>query len=183
MSVFLALKCVETIVNSLDVKVIDIYIAVDAQIVLSWVLNNKVKTKNIYAKNRINDIAKFRDDIKNKFDLNAKFKYIPTELNPSDLITRGITFKQLTEKFMFWVHGPSFLALGVKAWPDRPLECLSSENKLLTNVVTLNSNLPQNADSDKLEIFSLERFSSLHMVLRVTCHILRAVYKMRKTNN
>ena len=177
MSVFLALKCVKSIVESLDVKVKGIYMATDAQIVLSWILNKKVKTKNIYAKNRVNDICNFLKSIQNEYELDVKFRYISTELNPSDLITRGISFKQFTENIEFWTHGPSFLTQGVEGWPVKPLNCVSHENQLLTNLNIINS--------DKLsceQLLGVDKFSSSRELFNVTAKVISATHKMRKSN-
>ena len=104
LSVFLALKCLITMLKFIPVKNIkDLFICVDAQIVLSWILSKNVKTKNIFARNRIKDIVQMSDSITKDFDLTCKFKYVPTAENSADLVTRGLSFSAFKDKFDFWV--------------------------------------------------------------------------------
>lgn len=160
MSVFLAMKCLPTILSSLCEKTVsNVLISVDAQVVLSWILSNNVKSKNVFANNRVKDIAQFRRDIKQNFSLDVTFKYVPTDLNPADLVTRGITFKEFSSKQEFWQHGPDFLKNEPVEWPTKQLGCLSEQSKLLT-CSTIVSEIPS--------IFSITRFSNLHKLLRVT---------------
>ena len=56
LAIFLALKCLKLILAGLDC-IKSIYVASDSQVALGWVLNEKVKTKNIFASNRVKDIS------------------------------------------------------------------------------------------------------------------------------
>ena len=78
------------ILSALEGKVSDIIVCLDAQVALSWILSGNVKSKNIFAKNRVNDIKLLRDDVRQNYNIECKFRYVPTELNPSDLVTRGL---------------------------------------------------------------------------------------------
>ena len=64
--------------------------AVDAQIVLSRILSENIKTKCSFTRNRLKDI---RERIGKLHDLgfDLMFKYVNTTDNPVDLITRRIT--------------------------------------------------------------------------------------------
>ena len=79
MAAFMALKCLNVILSSFDNKVKSVTIALDAQIVLTWILTNKVKVKNIAARNRIRDISTIRNDLLDKYGINCKFRYIQTD--------------------------------------------------------------------------------------------------------
>ena len=172
LSVFLAMKCLPTIINSLnDSNVTDITIGVDAQIVLSWILTGKVKTKNIFASNRVKDINKYQKDVSDKFGLNIKFKYLPSEENPADLVTRGLSFKEFQGKLKFWLHGPEFLSHKVVQWPVKNLGCLSEEHKLLAcNALVINE--PPIIDCDK--------FSDINKLYRVTSYVFKFIDGCRK---
>ena len=62
LAVFIAFKALHFVVSGYsDAIITDIYIFVDAQIVLFWLLKDNIKIKNIVAGNRVNDI----NDIKN----------------------------------------------------------------------------------------------------------------------
>ena len=58
LSVYLALKCLKNVCEVfcwLDIK--NLYVAVDAQIVLAWLLSTKANRKNIFVANRLKDIT------------------------------------------------------------------------------------------------------------------------------
>ena len=171
LSAFLAIKCLDTIIKSLNANIIDINICVDAQIVLSWILTGRVKSKNIFANNRVKEISNLRNDIKLKYNLDVKFKYIPTEDNPADLLTRGISFKDFKSKFEFWLHGPKFLSTSPFQWPIRTLGCLSEKDKLLTCNAVINHKLP---------LLPVERFSNVNKLYRVTAYVFKFIKLCRK---
>ena len=94
LEVFMAIKCLKTLLKvHAKLKIDEIIISVDAQIVLSWLMTDpcKIKTKNLFAKNRLKDILLMSQDIKNQYGLDIQFKYIPTKENPADMLTRGLT--------------------------------------------------------------------------------------------
>ncbi|XP_077869613.1 uncharacterized protein LOC144361512 [Saccoglossus kowalevskii] len=74
----------------------------DSQIVIHWIRSEK--TLPIFVANRIKEINEFPCDV----------KYCPTNENPADLITRGISAESLMKSDIWW-HGPTWLKLG--DWP------------------------------------------------------------------
>ena len=64
MAVYLGLRCLPSILSALCNRVRDVVFCVDAQIVLSWILSTYVKTKNVFAKNRVKDISDMRAEIR-----------------------------------------------------------------------------------------------------------------------
>ena len=57
LSVFLAFKCLDSILNAVTGKIDSIIICVDAQIVLPWILSSVLKVKKLFASNRVKDIS------------------------------------------------------------------------------------------------------------------------------
>ena len=84
----------------------NVYLALDAQVLLSWVLSDTIKTKNTYTANRIKHVKKLVFDIKEKYNVDVQFKYVPTSENPGDLLTRGLTLEQFKNKQELWFYGP-----------------------------------------------------------------------------
>ena len=72
-------------------------IAVDAQVVLSWLMSQQIKTKNQFAKNRLKDISMMTQEWKVKYNLDSVFKYVPTDRNPADLLTRGLSLNKFKD--------------------------------------------------------------------------------------
>ena len=64
LSVYLALKCLKNVFEvfcRLDIK--NLYVAVDAQIILAWLLSIKASQKNIFVANRLKDISLLKNEI------------------------------------------------------------------------------------------------------------------------
>ncbi|XP_002741926.1 uncharacterized protein LOC100373242 [Saccoglossus kowalevskii] len=75
----------------------------DSQIVLHW-LNARGK-QDTFTANRVSEIV----------SLPQEFKYVPTKCNPADLLTRGITSKELRDSELWW-KGPPWLG-NRDSWP------------------------------------------------------------------
>ena len=173
LSIFLAFKCLESVIESLkEVKIRSVHMCGDSQIVLSWILSETVKTKNIFARNRVKDITEFRANLRTSHDLDCKFHFVPTNLNPADLITRGLSCQQLLNNFDFWISGPKFLKEHPVDWPSSTLNCLSEKSKLLANSVV--------QEPTASPIISVEKYSDLHKLLRITAYVLKFISKLRR---
>jgi len=172
LAAFMALKCLPSIIKSLKGRVTDVSVCIDAQVVLSWILTKNVKSKNVFARNRIADISKLRTEILELWGVDVKFRYVPTDINPSDLLTRGLTFDEFSNRLKFWKRGPEFLNEQIVDWPSEPLNCLSENSKLLTmNVV----------HDAKSNVIPVEKFSSLSKMIRVVTLVLKFISKLRKS--
>jgi len=173
-SVYLALRCLPSVLDSLNNMVKEIYVCIDAQVVLTWVLTGEVKSKNICARNRVKDVTKFREDIYSKYGLDCKFKYLSTDQNPADLLTRGISFKEYELKKSVWLNGPGFLQPDPIVWPHADLGCLSDKSRVLTFSMTVTP--------PKENIFPIEKFSDMNKLLRVTSLVIKFVNLLRRSN-
>ena len=151
-------------------NILNVYLCVDAQIVLSWILSRNVKSKNIFARNRVKDIGQICDEINSEYSLKCQFKYVPTSENCADLVTRGLTYAKFLDQFDFWVFGAKFIRKYPFSWPENNLGCLSSENK-----TSLTCNVQINSESRS--IFPLEKFSSIHKVFSITAFVLKYVFQ------
>lgn len=166
LAVFLACKCLPTLLASMK-NVVDVVFCIDSQIVISWILSGKVKSKNVFANNRIRDITGFRKDILDKFGLNCYFSYVPTDLNPADLLTRGLSVSEFEAQMELWVHGPAYIQTIPIEFPSKNLGSISDSNKLLMS----------NIISNKVEtLFPIEKFSNLNKTFRITSLILKFVF-------
>ena len=128
LAVFIAFKALHFVVRCYsDAVITDIYIFVDAQVVLSWLLKDNIKIKNIFARNRVKDINDIKNQIEENSDIRIKYKYVHTTENPVDLIFRGITIAKFENMYEFWSHRPEWVIKDEKEWPTSRLECLSTE--------------------------------------------------------
>ena len=62
----------------------------------------------MFAQNRVNEIRQQSQVI---------FGYIPSESNPLDLATRGLTISELKESYLWW-YGHTWLWLDEHCWPN-----------------------------------------------------------------
>lgn len=83
----------------------------DSMIVLGWLhtSRNTPKQLKIFVANRVNKI--------NNLTKNCEWRYVPTEHNPADYISRGVD--QMNNKVQtLWWNGPQFLSLAECHWPN-----------------------------------------------------------------
>ena len=93
------------VISSLDCFQFKITMWSDSQITLCWISNKKKLPP--FVANRVNEIH----------DLvpTATWMYCPTQDNPGDLVTRGISFDSLRE-LRLWQYGPTWLTCKSQ-WP------------------------------------------------------------------
>lgn len=138
----------------------------DSLCALSWIIGDKVSTT--FIRNRVREIR----DVPG-----LEYRHVPTDSNPADLGSRGVSFEILSSKDIWW-KGPAFLS-SETGWPDqerltknipRP-EPNREESELITTTVFSASVDP---------VFQLDRYSSLNKLLRVTALVFRACSLFRK---
>ena len=141
----------------------------DSQIVLHWISSTKQKGK--FVKNRVSEIK--------ESTRNYQWKYVPTESNPADLQTRGISAKQF-QNSKLWMQGPSWIT-DSNSWPTWTPD-FKNETLLLT---AANEDETEGTDTNRSELLGmsnineLSRFSSLQKLLHVTCYVLKFVKHCR----
>nr|XP_039272270.1 uncharacterized protein LOC120346573 [Styela clava] len=99
-----------------------------------------------------------------------QWRYVPSELNPADYASRGMTAKKLIAK-KSWLQGPEFLYQNEENWPqmpvklpDLPLEFIQKKPmNVLINLVTENEPL------DKF----INYYSSWYKLKKATAWIIR----------
>ena len=58
----------------------------------------------------------------------SQWRHVPSESNPADIASRGVTPEQLLEKDQ-WFDGPGFLWVCESQWPPLPDQISVSENE------------------------------------------------------
>ena len=65
LAMFFDIKCLLPLLKAYSrIKIRDVVISVDAQVVLSWLLSDNIKTKNQFVRNRLNDIKQMIEELK-----------------------------------------------------------------------------------------------------------------------
>ena len=130
LAVFLAIKCFLSLLKAYSrIRIGDIVISVDAQIVLSWLLSDNIKIKDQFVKNRHKDIHRMIRELKEKKSLSIKLRYVHTDQNRADLLTRGITLEKFQQNLRLWSLGPKWPSKSPIEWPTSELQRLRSKNK------------------------------------------------------
>ena len=160
LSVFLGLKCLPQILSSFNgVKFKTIRLFSDSQITLSWVINKNKKFKQVFVKNRVQDIKSIINSVGEKYNLNITLHYVRSEENPADLLTRGLTYKEFINKLPLWEKGPNWLSLNTIYWP----KCDFGQSTISTVGLTLTT--VQN--SVEPPVINISKYSDLNKLHRI----------------
>ncbi|XP_060575107.1 uncharacterized protein LOC132732649 [Ruditapes philippinarum] len=151
-----------------------VYLWSDSQIVLHWLATNrKLKT---FIQNRVMEIHEITE--------NRKWRYCPTDQNPADLLTRGLSAKEY-QKSRLWNNGPKWLP-DINSWPS----CQANDNAILFTTTEneeddLNhercSNLTQPSQGIH-QLIDVEIFSRYKKLLRVTAYVKRFIHNCHTRN-
>ena len=95
-------------ISQLNIFDCSFYCWSDSAVVLSW-LKKEPSTFNIFVANRVNSIQQQTSGM--------EWRYVPTAMNPADILSRGATPNELLESTL-WKHGPAFLAGNRNDWPE-----------------------------------------------------------------
>ena len=111
-------KLMTTTRKTLKVPISDVYAYTDSTVVLAW-LDGKTKRYCIYSANRISSTVNF---------LPTKcWRHVPTQQNPADAASRGLSAVELQTHHLWW-HGPPWLKSQPLDFPPQPTQ--SQINKL-----------------------------------------------------
>ena len=180
LAVVLALKCLPSILEAVDVNLVDdVFVGIDAQVVLSWILSGKVNNKNKFAQNRIKDVTAYLEELKNKFNQTCHFRYTPTCLNVADLVTKGLTLSKFQSLKDTWFRGPEFIRYGDVEWPDAELGCLSEDSKAASCNVNLVTPVEENLQICERRLVDPAKFSDINKTFRITAFVLKFIDKCR----
>ena len=98
------------VIDAMQIKPNHIYLWTDSTIVLGWIKKSAHLLKTFVA----NRVSKIQD-----LTANYTWKYIPTNDNPADIVSRGSLPTELKKNSIWW-HGPSFLNQPKENWPTPP---------------------------------------------------------------
>lgn len=159
MGAVLLSKLVVNLAKALKLRINDIVLWTDSQIVLDW-LDDHPRRWPVFVANRTSAILTEHS--------RERWRHVPSELNPADPASRGVTATELAHLDMWW-NGPSFLLEPVELWPVQKLREVSREEvkhsiSLLSRVVVENS---------MLSINFIEKFSSFHKMTKILAIVLR----------
>ena len=167
MAAVLAARLYLFITTSLNIKC-SAYLWSDSQIVLFWI-DSKKKLKP-FVNNRVSEIR----------SVSTSWRYCPSADNPADLLTRGVTFDQLSSSVQ-WKHGPTWLT-SPSQWPTwQQSEVLHVQTEADNEIEVLEEDIPTKPESTGLhKILDVTQFSKLGKLIAVTAYLLRFIHNTRQ---
>lgn len=105
----LAAKLVGSLERVLVERIKTVRLWTDSMIVLSWIYTDPYKLKT-YVANRVLDIQQATEG--------KIWNHVSSKHNPADLLTGGISTKELRDNSLWW-HGPQWLTQPEEKWPSQ----------------------------------------------------------------
>ena len=132
------------------------------------------KTNSIFVNNRVKEI--------NKLTGSHQWRYCPTETNPADILSRGLSYDKFRDNSL-WMHGPAWLTNDEK-WPIwTTADCTSTPTNETAERQVSSMTIANITTDDKpkgiARVFDLERFNLYKKLLRVTAYVLRFISNYR----
>ena len=179
LAVFLALKCLPLILDSINMSVEHIHLWSDAQVVLEW-LTSGCKSKSKFTSNRLEDIASMKKKLQEQYTCDISHHYVDTSSNVADMLTRGLTAKDFYKKLQLWLHGPDWLSGDSDQWPTSPLHCLSEEAKRAVEIQHQQASIePSRQRPITQPILDINDFSSLQRLYGVTALVFQFINRLK----
>src|SRR5215469_11580726 len=179
-SVILAIKYLNNILSGYkNIQFDYVTFAVDSQVVLQWLLKREPKTTSKFVKNRIVEFTRLSEEIQNRYKIPFFFKYVKSESNIADVVTRGVSFNNFKNNLNLYVNGPEFLNYDLQSWPV--CELLSLAPEIRTQIINVNIN--NNNNDNNLEIIDISKYSSFRKVMKITYYIFKFLSKRGDNNS
>ena len=128
-------------------------------------------------KNRLKDIHNMVSEISEKFSVNVSFKYVPSENNPADMITKDLSIDKFKQQLDVWVSGPEWLRSTPVDWPKSDLNCLSDNSKNIVQATVMYNTL---SSLDVNAVVPENKYSRLDKLIAVTSRVFQLISKLRK---
>lgn len=148
--------------DSLQVKFEKCILWSDSTIILAW-LRTPPNALKIFVGNRVAEVQTLTE--------NCEWRYVPSEENPADLVSRGLLPSQLLITPEWW-QGPLWLAEGPMFWPFNCSEINNLPELKPPKCLALLASMAND--------FAFDRYSSLPKLIRVTAYLIRFKINCRK---
>ena len=165
---YLLAQLFEYLIPVLNIKQRDIVCWSDSKTVLAWLSSHPSKWKT-FVSHRTGYILETIPD--------AKWRYVPTKLNPANCASRGVRSSYLINNDL-WFQGPPFLLMKENNWPKSETKAATSEELKVPKQIALVS-----LATDNLMSRITSRISSWPRLVRVLAYCLRACrnFKLKST--
>ena len=146
----------------------------DSTCVLHWLKTNKPLP--LFVENRVTEIKRETD---------ITFRYVPSDQNPADFPTRGLSVSEISKARLWW-HGPFWLEKPERLWPEWCLPQITPETiKQIQNdnptvfyeMASLVDNSLSYNDQERRFVLGINetQYSSLRKLLRITVYCFKFI--------
>ncbi|GBM46897.1 hypothetical protein AVEN_112422-1, partial [Araneus ventricosus] len=166
----LAAQLKSKVEQALNLQIDSILMYTDSTISLAWIQTSPHRLKTFVA-NRVVKIQRLTQ--------NREWQHVPSNLNPPDVLSRGLVPEQLIEQNLWW-NGPPFLQEPVPVnCADQQLADTSTDTRFLCELKNITSpSLMTSNSSDSLTRF-LNISSNYRKLINVFSYILRFIGNCR----
>ena len=164
MAALIASRLAKTIYEEFKVNPETVQFWSDSKIMLHWLCSNSTCLKAFVGVR----IA----EIQSKWD-QTNWRYVPTDQNPADDLSRGLTTEHLEGR---WMEDPSFLRRPKEDWPIESVQSVVKEDpeEKKSNLKQIGAVVPVN------EILNPIKYSNWQRLLRVTAYCMCFLSNVRK---
>ena len=135
----------------------------DSMAVLGWIKGDPNRWKQFVA-NRVREIQNHTEPV--------NWSYCPTDDNPADLLTRGITADKLVESKL-WLTGPGWLSMSYDQWP------VVSSCQMVTSDLVKSEVMVTAVVAQPDPVFDVTRWGKLTKAIRVVGWVLRFIHNAK----
>ncbi|XP_029161043.1 uncharacterized protein LOC114932808 [Nylanderia fulva] len=150
-------------ISALNLEQVPIYAWTDSTVALAW-LSKSPATWKVFVANRVSLIQTQCPQ--------ASWRHVPTQDNPADLASRGVSPTQLIKNPLWW-YGPSWLFCEPQEWPS-----VDSSDSLPTSDLEARSVVTHVTNVSEWDLST--RYSDWSKLLKITALILRFVKLTRR---
>lgn len=161
----LAAKLHKKVLQSINLNVNFSYFWCDSTIVLAWLGTDPCKLKTFVC-NRVSQIQNLTEA--------SEWKYVPSESNPADLVSRGMNPDELINNET-WFSGPKWLLMSAESWP-------TLNHKINVLLPDLKSQPLLSCVVIKPDFNILYEYSSFQKLLHLVAYLLRFKHNSNPVN-
>ena len=118
-----------------------------------------------------------KNELISKYSVNFTYKYIQSDSNPTDLISRGLRFSKFVKNLEYWQHGPKQLNTVHVEFPQYDLRCLNKEQQSVVQTLVLDNN------TEVKPLIDFDRFSDFSKLFKSVGVVFKFINRCKKVNN
>lgn len=144
--------------SALSINIESIHLWTDSTVALHWI-HSQSSQLHPFVANRVSQIQTLTSE--------DCWKHVSTSQNPADLLTRGLTPRQLSNN-EFWWQGPGWLSENEEDWPQTKLEFKNEppETRKAVKIFVTQENHTS---------FIFQRYSTYRRLQRITAYLIRFI--------